>query len=79
MRSSAGSLKDFKDSAIWQDICEEVDVWLDEIRNQLENPDLDMSHRTLDQLGGNAKALRRVKDIPDVLIGLSREEGESNA
>jgi hypothetical protein len=74
VRSTIGSLEDFKDSLIWQDICEEFDVWLEEIRNQLENPDIEMGHRTLDQLGGNAKALRRAKGVLDVLINLAQDE-----
>jgi hypothetical protein len=74
MRSNIGNLIDFKESIIWQDICEEIDVWIDEIRNQLENPDLEMTHRALDQLGGNVESLRRVKGILDVLIGLAEDE-----
>jgi hypothetical protein len=74
MRSNIGNLIDFKESIIWQDICGEIDIWLDEIRNQLENPDLAMTHRRLDQLGGNAKALRRVKGIIDILINIAQDE-----
>jgi hypothetical protein len=74
VRSTIGSLEDFKDSLIWQDICDEFDEWLKEIRNQLENPDLEMSHRNLDQLSGNAEALRRAKGVLDVLMGLAQDE-----
>jgi hypothetical protein len=33
-----------------------------------------MTHRALDQLGGNVESLRRVKGILDVLIGLAEDE-----
>jgi hypothetical protein len=74
VKSTPDQLSDFKHSVFWQDICEELDIWLNEIRDQLENPDLDFSHRTLDQLGGSAKALRNVKNLPDVLIGLAEDD-----
>jgi len=76
MRSTLGQLKDFKESVFWQDISEELDVWLEEIRNQLENGDLNFSHRTLDQLGGSAKAIRNIKNLPEVLIGLAEDNRE---
>ena len=76
MRCTVGQLQDFKSSAFWSDACEELDIWIEEIRSQLENPDLEFDHRTLDQLGGNAKALRSVKMLPDVLIAIAEENRE---
>jgi hypothetical protein len=80
MRSSPGQIEDFSQSVIWKDMCEELDVWLDRIRNELENLDLSASHRSLDQLSGSAKALRNVKMILETLLNLSEEDekGESN-
>lgn len=81
MRSTVGQIEDFSQSMIWRDICEELDVWLRRIRDELENMDLSASHRTLDQLSGNAKAIRNVKMILETLTNVSEmdEEGESNA
>jgi hypothetical protein len=76
MRSSLGQLSDFFKGNIWKDIEEELDIWLDEVRDQLENTDLNFSHRTLDQLGGCAKALRNVKMIGEVLIALAEDNIE---
>jgi hypothetical protein len=76
MKSTVGQIKDFKSSIFWQDVCEELDIWLGEVRNQLENPSLEMSHRTLDQLSGSAKAIRNLKRMPEVLIGLAEDSEE---
>ena len=76
MRSTIGQLKDFKSSVFWQDIEEELDIWLEEVRNQLENGDLQFDHRTLDQLGGCAKAIRNMKNLPEVLIGIAEDNKE---
>lgn len=74
MRSTAGQIAEFAEGRIWKDICDELDIWLRQIRDELENNSLAFSHRTLDQLGGCAKALRNVKDIPIVLVGLAEDE-----
>ena len=81
MRSTPGQIEDFSQSMIWRDICEELDIWLERIRDELENMDLSADHRTLDQLSGNAKAIRNVKMILETLNNVSEmdEEGESNA
>ena len=74
MRLTTGQINDFEKSAIWRDILAELDIWLEEIRDQLENADLDFDHRTLDQLGGNAKAIRMMKMMPEVLSSLANDE-----
>jgi hypothetical protein len=74
MRSTSGQLKDFEESVVWQDIKEELGIWLTEIRDQLENSDMQFSSRVLDQLGGSAKALRMVQMIPEVLRNLAEDE-----
>lgn len=67
----------FKSSIIWKDIEEELDIWLDEIHVQLENPNGDLSPRTLDRLGGNAETIRNVLSIGEVLlINYDIDQGE---
>jgi len=78
MRSSPGQLIDFSQGVIWKDMVEEIDNWLNKIRDELENNNLSFSHRTLDQLSGCAKALRNMKDLPEVLIRLSEDEDYEN-
>ena len=77
MRSTVGQLNDFKDSVFWQDCNEELDIWIEEIRNQLENLDLQFDGRALDQLGGCAKALRHAKQLPNVLIAIAEDNMEA--
>lgn len=74
MRSSLGQLEDFKKSVIWQDILDEINVWLEQIRGYLENVDLSASHRQLDRWGGCAEAIRNMQMIPEVLIGLAHDD-----
>ncbi len=73
MKSSIGQLRDFKSSAIWQDITSELEVWLGQIHEQLENIGVAMEPRELDRLGGCAEAIRNFHDIVDVLIGLAED------
>lgn len=82
MRCTRGQIEDFSRSAFWSDCCEEIDVWLKEIRDQLENSfdgegHLIMDQRALDRLGGCAEGVRRLKTLPEVLIGRTEMEEES--
>jgi len=74
MRSTVGQIRELENSNFWRDVCDELDVWILQIRLELENLDLELSHRALDQLSGCAKALRNVKNIPEVLIGLLEDQ-----
>ena len=67
--SSKGQLSDFiKFSTVWKDMQNEMNAWLDEIRNQLENNGGDLSYRTLDRLGGNAETIRNLQNLPRILL-----------
>ena len=74
MRSTLGQLKDFKESVIWADIVEELQIWLDQIRDGLENPGMQVEHRMLDRLGGCAEAIRNFSNIMDVLVALVEDD-----
>ena len=66
--STGSSIREFFESSlIWTDIEEELAIWLDDIHMQMENNSGELSARTLDRLGGNAEALRNVKDIGKAL------------
>ena len=68
----------FKNSTQWQDICEEIDIWIEEIRNQLESEEVDLGE--VKALRGSARALRHVKGLPENLkqLALDREQEEKN-
>ena len=64
-------LKDFIDnSTIWRDMKSEMDIWLSDIRDQLENNDGQLSVRILDRLGGNAESVRNLMTLPEVLLDI---------
>jgi arabinogalactan endo-1,4-beta-galactosidase len=77
LRSSIGQLKDFKESTIWLDISDELDIWLHQIHQELENGlvdgELAYSARLLDRLGGSAEAVRNFHNMIDVLIDLAED------
>ena len=78
MINGASEWVDFKKSTIWKDICDEIDVWIEELRNQLEAEEIDLG--MVKSLRGSAKALRHVKELPDnlELIAMSLEEEQKN-
>ena len=78
MRSTRGQIVEFSQGFIWQDMLEEIDIWIKQIGELLENSSMELSHRKLDQLGGSAKALRNMKDLCNVLINLAEDEEYEN-
>ena len=73
--STLQQVEDFvKFSPIWKDIQMELKIWLSELHMQLENLDGELSHRTLDRLGGSAEAVRNLSNFPDILITNAKYE-----
>jgi len=68
VRSSVGQLKDFVDGVIWRDIQDELKLWLEDIRDQLEDPGHELFPEDIKRLQGNAEAVRRVLELPRNLI-----------
>ncbi|MCK5607042.1 hypothetical protein KAR91_34480 [Candidatus Pacearchaeota archaeon] len=63
--SSASSFEEFLKSNIWRDIKYELNKWLEGIHLEMEDPD-DDSH--VHRLVGNAKTIRRVLLMPEVIL-----------
>ncbi len=67
--SSPKQMEDFiKFSPIWKDIREELLIWLGDTHMLLENPDCNLTHQSLDQLSGRARAIRENINLPEVLL-----------
>jgi SMC interacting uncharacterized protein involved in chromosome segregation len=66
MRSTIGQLKEFKNSFIYQDIVEELGVWLGDVQEQLEVQIHPESQLRI--LQGNAETLRNVLHLIDQFI-----------
>ena len=65
INSSPEELQRFISSAIWNDLCADINLWLIDISEQLEIQE-DMS--IIRKLQGNAEACRRFLDLPRVLL-----------
>jgi hypothetical protein len=61
-------LEEFKTSSIWEDLSEELKIWLGLIHFQLEDSQLELTDKELHRLGGNAEAIRHMQGIIDYLI-----------
>lgn len=76
MRSTPNELRQHEHSAIWQDVAEEINIWIEEIRNNLESTELPIEN--VPELRGSAKALRNVIGMlpimADNLEALDQEE-----
>jgi len=66
--SSPREMEDFIMSPGWTDIKNQITVWLEDVRDTLEDPDNILLDRTLHRLGGNAESLRRVLALPSVTL-----------
>lgn len=65
------SVREFQDgmsSPFWRNMERQLQVWLEDIRDNLEDPDNIYLERTLRRLGGNAEALRYVLKLPSITL-----------
>jgi hypothetical protein len=60
-------MRDFCESNVWHDICEEIDAWIEELRSLLEDPDGPTDPEIIAQTRGSIKACRNFKMCPSVL------------
>lgn len=63
--STESDLRNFLASSVWRDMANEMNLWLSDIREQLETTaELEILRR----LQGNAEAVRRFLDLPQTLL-----------
>ena len=55
------------DSTIWEDLLNELKLWLRDVHGDLEDPTGENPVGTLRRLGGNAQAIRRFMLMPEVI------------
>jgi hypothetical protein len=78
VRCSPVQWEEFKKTSIYLDIQDELGMWIDDIRNTLEDPDHNLNFELMRSLQGSVKALRRVQNsLIDVLVGLAEERKDS--
>ena len=65
--SSVQEFEDFEKSGIWQDMVNELTLWVGRIRNELEDPEGKLPDKQLHRLGGSAEAIRMTLDLPETV------------
>ena len=79
MRTSLGQMRDFVEGVIWKDIVDELSLWIEDIRDQLEDPGHEFFPEDIKRLQGNVEALRKVLELPkNLILNLEDELEESN-
>ena len=66
-RSSAQAFNEFMDSTIWDDLRRELELWLGDVHEDLENASGENDEKILHRLGGSAQAIRRFMLMPEVI------------
>lgn len=56
---------DFMKSTIWEDIVQEMEVWLEGLHEELEDSGGMTPDKTLHRIGGNAQAIRMFMQMPE--------------
>jgi len=66
--SSEENFRSFLESSIWRDMKAELNIWLEQIRNALEDPNDDETLESTERLRGAAKMAKRVLAMPEVIM-----------
>ena len=61
-------------SPFWQDMKNQLEAWLSDVRDALEDPENLSFDKTLHRLGGSAQALRRVLMLPNETLTNIKEK-----
>jgi hypothetical protein len=75
-RSSEGMFKEFLKSSIWKDMVYELEQWMKDIHEMLEDADGDLDFGKIKKLQGNIETLRNVKDMPQNILDNIRDDVE---
>jgi len=67
-KSSVRKIEDFIESVIWKDFELELHLWLNDVRNSLEDPKGELDLYEVKKLQGCAEAIRNVLDLPETII-----------
>lgn len=68
MHSTPNQLRDFIAGNVWKDMKEELDIWVDDVRGALEDPDGTVEPAVLGNLRGIIKACQNFHLMPEVLL-----------
>ena len=75
-RSSEGMFREFLNSSIWKDMVYELEQWMKDIHEMLEDADGKFDFGKIKKLQGNIETLRNVKDMPQNILDNIRDDVE---
>ena len=75
-RSSEGMFREFLKSSIWKDMSYELEQWINDIHEMLEDADSNLDFGKLRKLQGNIETLRNVKDMPQNILDNIKDDVE---
>lgn len=68
LQSSPTEFERGVDSPFWRDMKRQIEAWLEDVRDALEDHDNILMDKTIHRLGGNAQALRYVLSLPEITL-----------
>lgn len=66
-KSSVQAFNGFIDGSIWKDIADDLEKWLDDIHDAMEDPSEILTDRQQAKLRGNAEAVRKFQLIAHMI------------
>lgn len=66
-RNSAEAFKEFEEGSIWQDMLGELELWLGDVHEAMEDPKGVLSDGQHAQLRGNAETIRKIGLLPAMI------------
>lgn len=75
-KSTIVELEDFINSMVWKDLQYELNIWIEDIRRELESPDRTPDIYLIRQLQGNLETVRKVLQMPQEVINNIKEDRE---
>lgn len=66
--STPGMFETFLESIIWQDMCKDLDLWISDLRDILEDIEGVLTEAETNKIRGRIDALRNVKSLPQVAL-----------
>jgi hypothetical protein len=73
-RCTRGQFEDFKSSLLWQDMLQEVELWISNAHHNLEDPSLSDIETAV--IRGCIRSARDLMQLPDTIINILTMEAE---
>lgn len=78
-KSGPGQMRDFLKGMVYQDIQEELNIWINELQGLLEDPDGTTDPLIIAQTRGSIRACRNFLQMPQVLLENMEEDARHDA